>query len=57
MFDLDETLIHYDQAALSSPQRLKQVDAVLDVQFPTGEIAQAPINVRPYALECLQQVS
>ncbi len=39
IFDLDETLIHYSQAAVGNPERLKEVDAVLDVRFPTGEIA------------------
>ena len=57
VFDLDETLIHCLQSAVGNPFLLKQVDAVLDVKFPTGEVAQAPINVRPYAIECLQRVS
>ena len=57
VFDLDETLIHCLQSAVGNPYLLKQVDVVLDVKFPTGEVAQAPVNIRPYAIECLQRVS
>ena len=52
VFDLDETLIHcVDDPAKEKP------DIVLEVRFPNGEIADAGINVRPYALDCLREVS
>lgn len=57
VFDLDETLIHYMQSAVGDPVALKEVDKVLEVKFPTGETAQAPINVRPFAIECLRAIS
>ncbi|CDW87693.1 nli interacting factor-like phosphatase family protein [Stylonychia lemnae] len=48
IFDLDETLVH----CVDDPQSQKP-DIVLEVKFPNGEIADAGINVRPYALDCL----
>lgn len=52
IFDLDETLVHCcEDLNLSSP------DVVLPITFPTGEIVQAGINVRPYAIECLREVN
>ena len=39
VFDLDETLIHCLQKAVGNPYLLSSVDVVLDVKFPTGEIA------------------
>ena len=33
----------------------QKTDIVLEVKFPNGEVAEAGINVRPYALECLRE--
>jgi CTD small phosphatase-like protein 2 len=44
VFDLDETLIHCNEST-SIPS-----DVVLPIKFPTGEIIQAGINVRPYCI-------
>ena len=52
VFDLDETLIH----CVDDPEA-KKTDVVLKVKFPNGEVADAGINVRPYALECLREAS
>lgn len=48
VFDLDETLVHCceDPATMGA-------DVYLPVVFPTGEVVQAGINIRPYARECL----
>lgn len=48
IFDLDETLVHCceDQSASTA-------DVYLPVVFPTGEVVQAGINIRPYVKECL----
>lgn len=43
VFDLDETLIHCNES-LNVPN-----DFRIKINFPTGEIVQAAINVRPYA--------
>lgn len=51
VFDLDETLIHCNENA-NIPS-----DVVLPIKFPTGEIIEAGINVRPYCLEILQELS
>ena len=52
IFDMDETLIHcVDDIAKECPEH------ILDVRFPTGEIVQAGINVRPYAIECLKEAN
>ena len=32
-------------------------DTVLDVTFPNGEVVQAGVNVRPYAIECLKEAN
>jgi len=32
-------------------------DVILPIRFPTGEIIQAGINIRPYALECLREAN
>ena len=50
IFDLDETLVH----CVDDPEHQK-TDVVLEVKFPNGEVAEAGINVRPYALECLKE--
>ncbi|OMJ81221.1 hypothetical protein SteCoe_18338 [Stentor coeruleus] len=52
IFDLDETLVHCcEDITTSNPM------VILPVVFPTGEIVQAGINIRPYALECLREVN
>jgi CTD small phosphatase-like protein 2 len=52
IFDLDETLVHCcEDLATARP------DVILPVTFPTGEIVQAGINIRPFALECLREVN
>lgn len=49
---MDETLIHcVDDLESEVP------DAVLNVVFPNGEVVEAGINVRPYALECLREAN
>lgn len=49
IFDMDETLIHcVDDIEAENPQ------VVLDVEFEDGEIVEAGINVRPYAIDCLK---
>jgi CTD small phosphatase-like protein 2 len=50
VFDLDETLIH----CVDDPTK-QSTDIVLEVVFPNGDRAEAGINVRPYALECLRE--
>ena len=52
IFDLDETLVHCVDDADS-----QETDVVLEICFPNGEVAEAGINIRPYALECLRQAS
>lgn len=34
-----------------------EVDKLIQVKFPSGEIATAGINIRPYAMECLKRAS
>jgi len=51
IFDLDETLIHCNESA-DVPS-----DVVLPIRFPHGEIIEAGINIRPYALEILKEAS
>jgi len=51
LFDLDETLIHCNE----SPEIPS--DVILPIKFPHGEIIEAGINIRPYALECLKEIS
>mmetsp|Transcript_13943 Transcript_13943/g.11918 ORF Transcript_13943/g.11918 Transcript_13943/m.11918 type:complete len:257 (-) Transcript_13943:179-949(-) len=51
VFDLDETLIHCNENT-SMP-----CDVILPIKFPHGEVIEAGINVRPYAIECLQELS
>lgn len=52
IFDMDETLIHcVDDIAKENP------DHILDVQFPNGEVVQAGVNVRPYAIEVLKEAN
>jgi CTD small phosphatase-like protein 2 len=49
IFDLDETLVH----CVDDPETQKS-DVLLEIKFPNGEIADAGINIRPYAMECLR---
>lgn len=51
VFDLDETLVHCVDESNGSP------DITLDVNFPTGEIIQAGVKIRPFAKECLVEVA
>jgi CTD small phosphatase-like protein 2 len=51
VFDMDETLIHCNEST-DMP-----ADVILPITFPHGEIIEAGINVRPYALECLRELS
>jgi len=51
VFDLDETLIHCNDSAH------KRSDVKLPIRFPGGEVIEAGINVRPYAVECLKELS
>ena len=52
VFDLDETLVH----CCENPEEMRP-DVFLPVVFPNGEVINAGINVRPYALECLKEVN
>ncbi|KAL4484210.1 hypothetical protein ABPG72_003494 [Tetrahymena utriculariae] len=51
VFDLDETLIHCNE----DPNVFS--DVVISVAFPNGEVVQAGINIRPFAKECLKELS
>lgn len=51
IFDLDETLVHCCENSNIDPT------VILSIAFPTGEVIEAPILIRPYAIECLKQVS
>lgn len=51
VFDLDETLIH----CVDDPS--EPADVHLPVTFPNGDIVEAGINIRPYALEALKAVN
>ena len=44
IFDLDETLIHCNDT-LTPPYDVK-----LPIKFPTGEVIEAGINIRPHAV-------
>ena len=52
IFDLDETLVHCCEDTTTSKPMV-----TLPIVFPTGEIVQAGINIRPFALECLREVN
>ena len=47
IFDLDETLVHCNE------NENEVTDVTLPIKFPTGEIVEAGINIRPYVRECL----
>ena len=51
VFDLDETLIHCNENLNS------RYDVKLPIVFPTGEVIEAGINIRPYAKEILKNLS
>lgn len=51
VFDLDETLVHCVESVQNSP------DVVLPITFPTGEVIEAGINIRPFAKQCLEEAS
>jgi len=51
VFDLDETLVHCCDEATEGKGMI-----TLPIIFPTGELVQAGINIRPYAIECLKEV-
>ncbi|CAD8105255.1 unnamed protein product [Paramecium sonneborni] len=51
IFDLDETLIHCNESIQI------QGDIVLPIKFPSGEIIEASINIRPYAQQVLQTLN
>ena len=49
---MDETLIHcVDDIESEVP------DIILNVTFPNGEVVDAGINIRPYAIECLKEAN
>ena len=50
IFDLDETLIH----CCENP---KDGDKTVSITLPSGEKLEVGINIRPYAVECLTQLS
>lgn len=51
VFDLDETLIHCNEEGDS------RCDKILPILFQTGELIQAGINIRPFAIEVLKDLS
>lgn len=51
IFDLDETLIHCNDT-LTPPYDVK-----LPIHFPTGEVIEAGINIRPYAIDILKNLA
>ena len=52
IFDLDETLVHCCENI-----EVMHPDVILPITFPNGEVVNAGINIRPYALECLKEVN
>ena len=51
MLDLDETLIHCNT---TNP---KSTDLRLPIQFPSGEQVEAPVNIRPFVNQFLEEMS
>lgn len=51
ILDLDETLIHCNE------NQNDDYDVRVPVNFPTGEVIEAGINIRPYAKELLNELS
>lgn len=50
VFDLDETLVHRCDV-------IAEAEVVLKVTLPSREVVSVGVNVRPYALNCLQTLS
>lgn len=52
IFDLDETLVH-------CCENIDEMvpDVMLPITFPNGEVINAGINIRPFAIECLREVN
>lgn len=51
VFDLDETLIHCNESTYIP------YDVALPIKFPTGEIIEAGINIRPHTLDMLKELN
>jgi len=51
VFDLDETLIHCKEDF--DPDN---IDHVIKISFPDGEVVTAGLNIRPFALETLRAI-
>lgn len=51
VFDLDETLIHCKEDF--DPHN---IDHVIKISFPDGEVVTAGLNVRPFAIETLKAI-
>ena len=49
VFDLDETLVH----CLEDFED-QQVDHVITIKFPDGDIVDAGLNIRPFAIDTLR---
>lgn len=50
IFDLDETLVHCCKPGENS-------EIFIEILLPNGSLCQAGINIRPFALKCLTQLS
>jgi CTD small phosphatase-like protein 2 len=58
IFDMDETLIHcVDDLDRESPDVILEIDFSPEGQHNPEDIVCAGINIRPYALECLEEAS
>ena len=53
IFDLDETLVH----CLEDLRPDRKPHVILPIVFPSGEVIRAGINIRPYAIDCLQEAA
>eukprot|EP01022_Parablepharisma_sp_SALTPOND_P014065 TRINITY_DN1893_c0_g1_i1.p2 TRINITY_DN1893_c0_g1~~TRINITY_DN1893_c0_g1_i1.p2 ORF type:complete len:570 (-),score=59.52 TRINITY_DN1893_c0_g1_i1:7307-9016(-) len=51
VFDLDETLVH------CVTDNIEKADRIITVTLNTNEKIKAGVNIRPYAVECLKQLS
>jgi len=51
IFDLDETLIHCNEST-NLPS-----DIILPIVFPTGDIIEAGVCIRPFAIDMLKELS
>ena len=51
IFDLDETLVH------CLTENIEKADKIITVTLNTGEEIKAGVNIRPYAIECLKELS